>query len=320
MTRSALPAFLPLTPRYHARVWGGTLLAPPAEGGTPIGEAWLADGESVVASGPAQGRTVDELLREHGAALLGEGQETAGGFPLLLKLLDCGDWLSVQVHPNDEQARRLVGPGARGKTEAWHFLQTAPNAEIIAGVRDGVGAEELADAIHAGQVLPLARRHRVGAGDTAFIPAGTLHALGPGTFLLEIQQASDTTYRVYDWDRPAEAGRKLHLKEAAEVTDPASCGDLRRAEGGGGEQELVRCPFFVLRRVEGGSVLDLGGTSAQLVTAAAGELTLVGAEGRTPLPPHRAVLVPAATRSCRLEGEGWALVASLPRPQELGRP
>ena len=312
MADTALPAFLPLTPRYHARVWGGHLLAPPTADGTPIGEAWLADGESVVASGPSEGRTVNELLREHGAALLGAGRDTEAGFPLLLKLLDCADWLSVQVHPDDEQARRLVAPDARGKTEAWHFLQAAPDAEIIAGVQGGVSALQLAAAIHAGDVLPLTQRHRVRAGDTAFIPAGTLHALGPGLVLLEIQQASDTTYRVYDWDRPASAGRGLHLKEAADVTNPASHGDLRSGADSAAGDELVRCPQFVLRRAEAGSALDTQGASAQLVMAVEGELILRCPGARTLLPPHRAVLVPAATGGCRLAGAGWALVASLP--------
>ncbi|MFC6751253.1 type I phosphomannose isomerase catalytic subunit [Deinococcus aquaticus] len=146
-TSADLPAFVPLTPRFQARVWGGDRLAPPAPDGTPIGEAWIADGQSVVSGGPLAGQTVADLMGAHPAALLGAGQDAKDGFPLLIKLLDCRDWLSVQVHPNDAQAREMVGPGERGKTEAWHFLHVEPGAELLAGVQPGTTPQALADAI-----------------------------------------------------------------------------------------------------------------------------------------------------------------------------
>ncbi|SEJ55019.1 mannose-6-phosphate isomerase, type 1 [Deinococcus reticulitermitis] len=306
---SPLPAFLPLTPRYHARVWGGEKLAPP-QGGTPIGEAWVADGESVVSAGPCAGRTVNELLRQDARALLGTRAADEATFPLLIKLLDCHDWLSVQVHPDDAQARELVGPGERGKTEAWHILEAQPGSELIAGVKEGTGAGELHAAIRAGRVLDVSRRHQVEVGDTVYIPAGTLHALGPGLLLYEVQQASDTTYRVYDWDRPASAGRALHLEESVRVIDPALSGDLRRGAETGRRGELVRSPYFTLWGAEGGEPLDTAGQSCHVVTAL-GHLVLTCGPERLELTPHATALVPAGTGRHALEGSGRALVARI---------
>ncbi|HEV2764515.1 MAG TPA: type I phosphomannose isomerase catalytic subunit, partial [Pyrinomonadaceae bacterium] len=211
----------PLEPQYRERVWGGQRLK---AADPPVGEAWVAFEESRVSGGAHAGRTVGELSDVYGAPLLGREVASRYGprFPLLVKLLDCADWLSVQVHPNDEQARRMVGPREFGKTEAWHFLEVEPGATIYAGVKRGTTAEALAEAIRAGRVLDVCERFEVRAGETVYIPAGTLHALGPGLLLYEVQQSSDTTYRVYDWDRPAKEGRKLHVEESAAVADAHS--------------------------------------------------------------------------------------------------
>ncbi|GHF46429.1 mannose-6-phosphate isomerase [Deinococcus metalli] len=305
----ALPAFLPLTPRYYPRVWGGDLLAPPAADGTPIGEAWIADGQSVVASGPLAGQSVAQIMAAHPDALLGDGLDASAGFPLLIKLLDCRDWLSVQVHPNDEQAREMVGPGERGKTEAWHILRAAPDAELLAGVVPGTAPDALAAAIrHGHDILDLSQRRQVVAGDTIFIPAGTLHALGPGLLLYEVQQASDTTYRVYDWDRPASAGRKLHLEESVRVTDPHAQGDFRAAHDTLGLGELVSCEYFTLRGVPGEQAQDTAGR-VQIVTTVEGTLTLEAGLNSLELPQYATAVVPASTGLYHLNGEGRALVA-----------
>lgn len=304
-----LPAFLRLEPRYYPRVWGGDLLAPPAADGTPIGEAWIADGQSAVQGGPMAGRTVAELMAAQPEALLGAGHDAAAGFPLLIKLLDCHDWLSVQVHPNDAQAREMVGPRERGKTEAWHILRAESGAELLAGVTPGTSSQALADAIRGGRILELAGRRAVEAGDTVFIPAGTLHALGPGLLLYEVQQASDTTYRVYDWNRPASAGRQLHLEESVRVTDPQQQGEYHPVGETGGLGELVGSEYFVLRGVPGGESQDTAGR-VQLVTAVEGTLTLEAGLQSLELPLYATALVPAATGLYRLRGEGRALVAT----------
>ncbi|THF86705.1 class I mannose-6-phosphate isomerase [Deinococcus sp. KSM4-11] len=304
-----LPAFLPLTPRYYPRVWGGDQLAPPAPDGTPIGEAWIADGQSVVSEGPQAGRTVADLLAAHPDELLGHGLDASAGFPLLIKLLDPRDWLSVQVHPNDEQAREMVGSGERGKTEAWHILQAAPDAELLAGVVPGTTPDVLAAAIrHGSDILALSQRRHVVAGDTIFIPAGTLHALGPGLLLYEVQQASDTTYRVYDWDRPASAGRRLHIEDSVRVTDPRKQGEFRAAHDTLGLGELVACEYFTLRGVPGEQAQDTAGRF-QIVTTVEGSLTLEAGLNSLELPLYATALVPATTGLYHLNGEGRALVA-----------
>ncbi len=325
-TATPLPRLLPLAPQYKERVWGGRNLRSAdftrAGSGTPIGEAWIAYGESVVASGPAAGQTLDALLAQGPAArsaLLGGRGPAGGSFPLLIKLLDCADWLSVQVHPNDAQAETMVGPGERGKTEAWHMLRAAPDAQILAGVKTGTTQEVLARAIRGGTVLEVAERHPVAAGDTVFIPAGTLHALGPGLLLYEVQQSSDTTYRVYDWDRPASSGRALHIEQSVAVTRAELRGDLRPGSETHGEGELTRCEYFVLSGLklgEGGKVQrDTGGQSFQIVTVTAGRAALSCGDERLELGTYETVLVTGAAGAYSLSavgGEAEVLVAELP--------
>src|ERR671915_443293 len=161
-----------LEPQYRERVWGGQRLK---AADPPVGEAWVAFEESRVREGEHAGRTVAELAAEYGEHLLGREVLEAFGtrFPLLVKLLDCADWLSVQVHPNDEQAERLVGPGEFGKSEAWHFIEAEPGATIYAGIKQGTSEEGLEAAIRTGRVLEVAERLEVKAGETVYIPAGT---------------------------------------------------------------------------------------------------------------------------------------------------
>jgi mannose-6-phosphate isomerase len=323
-TPDRLPRLLPLTPQYRERVWGGQRLKP-SDSGTPIGEAWIAYGQSVVSAGAMQGQTLDQLLSVPGkrAELLGErgaAQAASGaGFPLLIKLLDCADWLSVQVHPNDEQARQMVGPGERGKTEAWHLLEAEPGAELIAGVKGGTTKEALASAIRGGQVLGVAQKIPVQAGDTVFIPAGTLHALGPGLLLYEVQQSSDTTYRVYDWDRPASAGRQLHIEQSVAVTDPQLHGDVRPVAQTHGQGVLLHTPYFVLDGLQLAAAesrqADTGGLSFHLVTVTEGQATLSCGEEQLHLGTFGTALVTAEAGAYSLEasgGEAHLLVSSLP--------
>ncbi|SMB80126.1 type I phosphomannose isomerase catalytic subunit [Deinococcus hopiensis] len=305
-----------LEPQYRERVWGGQNLRP---GQPPVGEAWIAyEGSRVEGE---EDHTVGELAAERGAALLGRAVARRSlRFPLLIKLLDCADWLSVQVHPNDEQAARLVGPGEYGKTEAWHFLEVEPGASILAGVKPGTTRNALARAIREGQVLDVGLRREVQPGETVFIPAGTLHALGPGTLLYEVQQVSDTTYRVYDWDRPASAGRSLHIEESVEVTDPAQVPEVTPPPtfSGTAAQETVRCPFFALEVLQlGGEALtgDTLGQSAHVVTATGGEIEVRCGEESVRLGRFESVLI--AGEAGRYEvrstgGETRALRASVP--------
>jgi mannose-6-phosphate isomerase len=312
-------ALFTLEPQYREKVWGGHRLK---AGGEPVGESWVAFEGSRVTGGASGGRTIAELAAEYGAELTGAGVASRFGrrFPVLVKLLDCADWLSVQVHPDDAQAARMVGPGEMGKSEAWHFLEVDGGAEIIAGVKPGTTAAELESAIRQGRVGEVARRLEVRAGESLYIPAGTLHALGPGLLLYEVQQSSDTTYRVYDWGRPAGAGRELHVEQAVAVTDPEKNPALKPPPvSAGAAAPLIRCPFFdldLLRMKDGGPFVgDTGGQTFHVVTAIAGP-AYVSSEGESvKLGLYETVLVAGAAGAYEVRpvGEGaTVLIASAP--------
>ncbi|MFB9994668.1 type I phosphomannose isomerase catalytic subunit [Deinococcus oregonensis] len=306
-----------LETRLTERVWGGSRLAQLVQDGgedtPPIGEAWAVYEGNRIQTGSFAGQSLGELAARFPTEILGT-HATGSRFPLLIKLLDCADWLSVQVHPNDQQAAQLEGAGELGKTEAWHILEADAGAELISGIREGTSADDLKAAILRGEVMEYAERWPVQAGDTVMVPAGTLHALGPGLLLYEVQQTSDTTYRVYDWDRPASAGRALHLEKSAAVTT------TNRAQPGaapaavpGQTQPLTACPYFVLERLSGPEVQgDTQGQSFHAITVTAGEITLSAGAERVTLRELESVVVPAAVGAYRLSGEFQALLSRLP--------
>ncbi|MCW5852641.1 MAG: class I mannose-6-phosphate isomerase [Anaerolineae bacterium] len=294
MTR---PYPLQLQPEYRDYVWGGDRLRP---GHVPTAEAWIVyEGDRVV-NGPLAGRTLAEVAAEAGAALLGERvvARTGRRFPLLIKLLDCAQWLSLQVHPNDEQAARLEGPGHFGKTEAWYVLDAAPGAQLVAGLQPGVGATHMAQAIREGSIMDLVQFHPVQRGDTVFIRAGTLHALGPGLLIYEVQQTSDLTYRVYDWGRPPSGGRVLHIDKSLAVTDPQAGGDVRHAsKERQTRQTLCQSPYFRLEWLAptgDALTLDTEGHTFHALTVIEGEAQVTAADHPLILRPFDTVLIPAA--------------------------
>jgi mannose-6-phosphate isomerase len=306
-----LSCLLQLVPEYKQRVWGGRRLTEKAGGGNgqPVGEAWLVYEDNQVAAGPWAGRTLRELSDELGPDLLGKAVETSRRFPLLIKLLDCADWLSVQVHPNDEQAARLQGPGQLGKTEAWHVLEAEPGARLISGVRAGTSAEALAGAIRGGTILDYVQYHTARAGDSFFIPAGTIHALGPGLFLYEIQQTSDITYRVFDWNRPSSQGRALHLEESVIAANPMLSGERRPAPrlGASDSQQVIESEYFALEVVTGSEQTQPGdtrGESCHVLTVIEGQVEAVCGEERLALQPYETVLIPAAAGAYALRPLG----------------
>ncbi len=222
---------------------------------------------------------------------------TGDRFPLLIKLLDTADWLSLQVHPNDQQAHDLEGAGHMGKTEAWYILQADGEAQLISGLRPGTSAETLDAAITNGTVLDVVQYEQVEAGDTIFIAAGTIHALGPGLLLYEVQQTSDLTYRVYDWDRPQSAGRALHIDKSLAVSNASAVGDRRpRPTLADGESTtLVSCPQFTLE-VSGGTQaiqFDTQGRTFHAITVIEGSARVEANGTVTTLGRFETALVPA---------------------------
>jgi mannose-6-phosphate isomerase len=311
---------LAMEPQYRERVWGGQRLRP---ANPPIGEAWVAYGSSKVAAGPERGRTLDELARRAGPDLLGTAVAERFGsrFPLLVKLLDCADWLSVQVHPDDAQARAMVGPGEFGKTEAWYFLETSPDARILAGVKPLTSGDELAAAIREGRVLDVAAEVPVQAGQAMLIPAGTIHALGPGLLLYEIQQSSDTTYRAYDWGRPQSDGRKLHIEESVSVARPVGPEDRTRPELGmaTGTVPAVDSPYFDVELARASATdplaCDTRGSTFHILTAidGAAELTCSGESAQLARFETCVVAAVAGQYQIRATGEPVTLLrASVP--------
>ncbi|GAB4155023.1 MAG: class I mannose-6-phosphate isomerase [Planctomycetaceae bacterium] len=241
--------------------WGGrrleTLLGKPLPEGDDYAESWEISchphGESVVDGGPYDGRTLKELIVESPQNILGQ-HASLGKFPLLVKFLDAHDRLSVQVHPNDTQASQYR-TGESGKTEAWVILAAEPDSQIYAGLKSDVTAEQFQEAIQTDNVESCLHSVTAFPGDCFFIPAGTVHAIGEGILLAEIQQSSDLTFRLYDWGRVDASGqpRELHIQEAMECID-FSRGPVNPVIPHQEHidetihEQLVECEHFIIRR------------------------------------------------------------------------
>ena len=262
------PLSAPLTfaPRLKHYMWGGRRLADLLGRDLPDGvvaESWELSGHasepSVVDRGPLEGRDLPGLVAEYGTSLVGtRGRDAAerGVFPLLVKLLDATHALSVQVHPGDEYAA-AHNLGEPGKTEMWYVLHAGKGASIIHGLRPGIDRAALSRAVSRGTVPDCLNRVPVSPGDAILVPAGTVHGILSGIVLVEIQQCSDTTYRIHDWDRPGPDGkpRQLHVERALDVIDfpgavPAPSVPQLVHEGGGVKREVVaECEHFLVERV-----------------------------------------------------------------------
>jgi mannose-6-phosphate isomerase len=308
---------LQLLPEYRSYVWGGNRLRP----GEQTAEAWVVHESDRILDGPFDGRTLAELAAEFGGRLLGKAVFARSGarFPLLVKLLDCAQWLSVQVHPNDEQAIRLEGPGKSGKTEAWHILAAGEGASLIAGLKPGVTAAALAEAIRSGTVVAVCQPVSVQAGETVFIRAGAIHALGPGLLVYEVQQSSDLTYRVFDWNRPLAAGRSLHIEKSLAVADPTAEPRVSPPAGPAeGIQERVACEHFRLELAQlGPQALDLNwdsDASFRALTVIEGSVQVRAGAESCRLARFQTVLVPAELGGCQMDGQAGSriLIASIP--------
>ena len=310
-----LPRALTFTPEYRDYIWGGQRLRP----GTLTAEAWVIYENDHIASGSLGGRTLGEVVSQYGTALLGQAviEQRGPHFPLLIKLLDCNQWLSLQVHPNDQQAVELEGPGQNGKTEAWYILEAAADSKIIAGVKPGTSAEGLAEAIRQGTILDIAQFVPVKTGDTIFMRAGTIHALGPALLIYEVQQSSDITYRVFDWNRPQTSGRLLHIDKSLAVADPAATSQAYPIPvlQDGQRQILCQSEYFTLEMLnaqEQTLELDTLGQSFHALTIIEGKARFSCGGEKYSLDRFESLLVPAATGAYRLEplGGGFSALKS----------
>lgn len=295
-------------------VWGGRHLGeqlgkvlPPT---VPVGESWEISAHplhvSRVAEGPLRGTLLTDLCATHAADLLGDQVPPGNRFPLLIKLLDCCDLLSIQVHPSDEQAVRLSRETS-GKTEAWIVLEVRPTGRIYAGLKSGITRTNLENHLASGTLEQCLHSFTPQPGDCIFLPAGTIHAVGGGVVLAEVQQSSDATFRLFDWNRLGSDGtpRPLHIQQSLESID-WNAGPVQpvvgtplpglppRVQG----WALVRCRFFTLQRFEALGPFDLpyaNRLSIWLVLAGEAELSSAVSGYRRNFRAGQTVLVPAAS-------------------------
>lgn len=248
--------FLRFEPIFQERVWGGRALAAwlgcELPGSSPIGESWeivdRSEAQSVVRDGPLAGRTLRELIAAEPEAVMGPGWAADRRFPILVKWLDCAERLSLQVHPPAAIAASL---GGEPKTENWFIARAAPGAGVLAGLQDGVDAERFRAALADGTAESLVLRHETAAGDSILIESGIMHAIDGGNLILEIQQNSDTTYRVYDWGRVGLDGRprELHIEQSLACLRANTAPTPRLLRAADSPDLLADCREFRLRRI-----------------------------------------------------------------------
>ncbi|KRF35816.1 type I phosphomannose isomerase catalytic subunit [Paenibacillus sp. Soil787] len=316
---------LQFQPEMKERVWGGRALEKFGfqlpEGA--IGEGWMIgdhpNGTTKVINGELEGLGLDEIREKYGKTLFGTKgfSEKNGRFPLLIKLLDCEDDLSVQVHPNDHY--KNLAAGELGKTEMWYILDAKPGAKIIYGMQEGVTRESLAQAIAENRILDCLQEVPVEAGDSFYIPAGTVHALGAGVLVAEIQQNSDTTYRLYDYNRPGLDGkpRDLHIEDSLNVIAYEGSGSTRMKTDlneAGTWLTLAESPFFTVEKGLVGPKWELSTSleSFVILVIADGKGTLQWADGSISTKPGDCFLLPANLGSYALEGSMTVIRSYLP--------
>jgi mannose-6-phosphate isomerase len=306
-----------MTPAFDPRPWGTQDLSPVYPNhkfADKIGEAWLTGDDCRVANGHFAGKTLAELSQLYGRILVGEAAGDEKRFPLLLKFLFPHEKLSVQVHPDDEQARKVGQPW--GKTECWYVAHAKPGSQIALGLKSGVTRADLEKSIAENRAEELLNWINIFAGEMIYVAGGTVHTLGPGSVIVETQQQSDTTYRLYDYGRP----RELHLKEGlAAVKDKVASGKVLRpapiAINGGKSRRapLVAAPYFVVESYDMkephtfSTEDDSSKSSVQILVALEG-CAAIEATGMAPVTVAKgdAVVIPAALKEFNVRPQ-WAI-------------
>jgi mannose-6-phosphate isomerase len=322
---------LRFTPYLRAMVWGGRRLGERLAKHLPdaraYGEAWDVSDHpshaSVVANGPLAGTTLHDLMADHRRDLLGDSADRYATFPWLVKHLDAHDWLSVQVHPDDRLVKQWL-PAEGGKTEVWFILDVQPGARVYAGLWPGVDEAALRAALAQGTVADCLHSFVPLPGDCVFLPAGTVHAVGGGVLMVEVQQTSDATFRLYDWDRRDAQGnaRPLHLDEALACIDwsqgpvrPVHAVAYSTTVSASRPQVLASCQYFELEIRRESQPFAVGGQGRlQLVIPVAGLAKGANAEGDEALIPGQVWVLPAAGDAlvCRPQKSLTCLICTLP--------
>ena len=297
-----------IEPRFVVRVWGYEDLRPwydRVAAGEPLGEVWLTGDDCVIASGAHAGRTLGALFAEAPGAVLGATAQSAGS-PLLVKMIFAREKLSVQVHPDDRMAQKYGEP--RGKTECWYALAAEPGAQVAAGLKAGVTLEQVRTGIHDGTLEESLNVLPVVAGDMVFVDAGTVHAIWPGSILLETQQNCDLTYRMYDYGRP----RELHIEKSLEATRLVTRAGKIAPKVLADRTVLIDVEYFRVERlmVAGSRASETlagpgetGGLAYLFAAAGAGRLVGAGFEP-VALPARGTVAVPASSQAFVVEDLG----------------
>lgn len=304
-------------PIFKERVWGGrnlqSLYQKPLPGSAPIGESWeISDrpgDASVIINGPLAGKNLRWLMENHEHELLGDAKSQNGLFPLLIKILDAQDKLSLQVHPPASKAAEL---GGDPKTEMWYIAQAAPGAELYVGLKHGVTREEFERRIQDGTVADSFHRVPVKAGDTMFLPSGRVHAIGAGLVIFEIQQNSDTTYRVFDWNRVGTDGkpRELHIPQSLASIDfqdfePKLVDGEFASAGRFKIKPLAKHPLFSVDafRALSKETISFKQPRLKIVAALENSVGVSGAGVSVQLKPGEFALIPASVSDAEIQAE-----------------
>jgi mannose-6-phosphate isomerase len=319
---------LKLIPQASERLWGGSRLQSFVPGfdavqtKEPIGEAWLVYAENKIANGELAGQTLQQVASTYGADLLGIKSVARYGdkVPLLAKFLDPSQWLSIQVHPDDAYAlSRESHTGYLGKTEAWFVIDAKENSEIIWGFKQDVTQQQVRDAIANGKLEDLLNYVPVKTGDVIYNPAGTIHALGSDVFIFEIQQSSDLTYRLYDFNRKDSSGnlRELHIEKVLEVSKLSGSRDakLQPRKVDPYITELVMTEFFALEKLKLNPSWQFTSTileSLELFTVLEGEVKIDWAGETVNLNQAESAVIPAKLAPYTLSGHATVLRCYVP--------
>ena len=303
-------------PLLKQTLWGGDKIIPFKHLNTQmerVGESWeisgVKDNETIVANGPDKGKSLNQLVSEQKAKLVGEEnyQRFGDEFPLLVKFIDASQDLSIQVHPNDETAHRLGKP--HGKTEMWYTLESAPGAHLYNGLKKKITTEEYEQMVANDTIVDALARYEIKEGDVFYIPAGRIHAIGSGCFVTEIQETSDVTFRIYDYKRKDKDGnyRELHTKEAAQSIDFTVLPNYRAGyepilnEG----VQLVESPYFTTAVYDLTEPMTLDYSeldSFVILIAVKGEGAITCNGEQMTFKMGDTILLPATTNEVKVEG------------------